>query len=94
MRAKRSLAFNVGYCGGFENAATFSSKYLLERCDSDFAGADPGGANLFLWHVAEEFEHIVRRTHLFASSWLTNRETVLLSSCRRWASARCPIGAP
>jgi uncharacterized protein len=57
MREKRSLAFNVAYCAGFENAATFSSKYLLEECDAEFSGADAGGANLFLWHVAEEFEH-------------------------------------
>lgn len=57
MRETRSLAFNAAYCAGFENAATFSSKYLLEECDAEFTGADAGGANLFLWHVAEEFEH-------------------------------------
>jgi uncharacterized protein len=57
MRETRSLAFNAAYCAGFENAATFSSRYLLEECDADFAGADAAGANLFLWHVAEEFEH-------------------------------------
>lgn len=57
LRETRSLAFNVAYCAGFENAATFSSRYLLEECDADFAGADGEGANLFLWHVAEEFEH-------------------------------------
>lgn len=57
MRKKRSLAFNAAYCAGFENAATFSSKYLLEECDAEFTGADAAGANLFLWHVAEEFEH-------------------------------------
>jgi uncharacterized protein len=57
LRETRSLAFNVAYCAGFENAATFTSRYLLEECDADFAGADPAGSNLFLWHVAEEFEH-------------------------------------
>jgi uncharacterized protein len=57
LRETRSLAFNAAYCAGFENAATFSSKYLLEECDVEFAGAEAGGANLFLWHVAEEFEH-------------------------------------
>lgn len=57
MREKRSLAFNTAYCAGFENAATFSAKYLLEECDAEFAGADASGANLFLWHIAEEFEH-------------------------------------
>jgi predicted metal-dependent hydrolase len=57
MRETRSLAFNAAYCAEFENAATFSSKYLLEECDAEFTGADAAGANLFLWHVAEEFEH-------------------------------------
>ena len=53
----RSLAFNAAYCAGFESIATFDSKYLYERCDRFFEGADPHGANLLLWHVAEEFEH-------------------------------------
>jgi len=54
---KRSLAFCVAYCVGFESIATFDSKYLFERCDALFEGADAGGAGLLLWHVAEEFEH-------------------------------------
>jgi predicted metal-dependent hydrolase len=53
----RSFAFNVAYCAGFESIATFDSKYLYERCDQFFEDADPHGANLLLWHVAEEFEH-------------------------------------
>ena len=57
MRAKRSLAFNVAYCAGFENGATFTALYLLTKCDALFAGAEPNGANLLLWHVAEEYEH-------------------------------------
>lgn len=56
-RETRSLAFNVAYCAGFESIATFDAKYLHERCDEFFEGADPRGANLLLWHVAEEFEH-------------------------------------
>lgn len=54
---KRSLAFNAAYCVGFESIATYDSIYLHERCDELLEGADPDGANLMLWHVAEEFEH-------------------------------------
>lgn len=57
LREKRSLAFNLAYCAGFENAALFSAKYMFEACDDLFEGADVRGADLFLWHVAEEFEH-------------------------------------
>ncbi|MCK8683297.1 metal-dependent hydrolase [Pseudomonas umsongensis] len=57
LRETRSLAFNAAYCTGFESIATFDAKYLYERCDEFFEGADPHGANLLLWHVAEEFEH-------------------------------------
>ena len=53
---KRSLAFNTGYCAGFESIATYDARYLFEQCDEYFEGAGQG-ANLLLWHVAEEFEH-------------------------------------
>ena len=56
-RERRSLAFNVAYCVGFECIATFACIYIHEHCDEYFQGADPHGANLLLWHVAEEFEH-------------------------------------
>lgn len=54
---KRSMAFNAAYCVGFESIATSDSVYLHEACDDMLEGADPDGANLMLWHVAEEFEH-------------------------------------
>eukprot|EP00456_Euglypha_rotunda_P084116 TRINITY_DN8421_c0_g1_i2.p1 TRINITY_DN8421_c0_g1~~TRINITY_DN8421_c0_g1_i2.p1 ORF type:complete len:217 (+),score=26.19 TRINITY_DN8421_c0_g1_i2:87-737(+) len=56
-RETRSLAFNAAYCAGFESIATFDAQYLYEECDEFFEGADAPGANLLLWHVAEEFEH-------------------------------------
>lgn len=56
-RETRSLAFNAAYCAGFESIATFDARYIHEECDAYFEGAHPGGANLLLWHVAEEFEH-------------------------------------
>lgn len=57
LRKGRSIAFHVAYCAGFENAATFSANYILGPGLKYFAGADASGANLILWHVAEEFEH-------------------------------------
>lgn len=88
MRSKRSLAFNVAYCAGFETTATFSAKYALEACTAYFKGADSYGANLFQWHVAEEFEHratchrafeavsgryVIRMTGLIYSFWHINK---------------------
>lgn len=57
LRKTKSLAFCAAYCAGFENAATFSAQYLIDGCEDLFEGAEPNGANLILWHVAEEFEH-------------------------------------
>lgn len=88
MRKQRSLAFNVAYCAGFETTATFSARYALEACDAFFKGADSYGANLFQWHVAEEFEHratchralhavgggyLIRMAGLAYSFWHINR---------------------
>lgn len=57
LRKRHSLAYHTAYCAGFENCATFSAKYVLGPGLKHFEGADPSGANLILWHVAEEFEH-------------------------------------
>jgi predicted metal-dependent hydrolase len=54
---EKSLAWNAAYCAGFESIATYDAQYLYEECDAFFEGADPHGANLLLWHVAEEYEH-------------------------------------
>ncbi|HKT72130.1 MAG TPA: metal-dependent hydrolase [Steroidobacteraceae bacterium] len=56
-RETKSLAFNVAYCAGFESIATYDAIYIYTQCDRFLEGADPRGANLLLWHVAEEFEH-------------------------------------
>lgn len=56
LRETRSLGFNVAYCAGFESIATFDAMRLHTACDDLFEGAE-AGANLVLWHVAEEFEH-------------------------------------
>ena len=54
---KASVQFHAAYCAGFENSATFSAKYILGPGLKHFRGASSAGANLILWHVAEEFEH-------------------------------------
>ena len=54
---KRSLAFNVAYCAGFENFTLFTAKFAFERADDLFVGADSAAADLWLWHLAEEYEH-------------------------------------
>ncbi|GGC19221.1 hypothetical protein GCM10011371_03600 [Novosphingobium marinum] len=73
LRKNRSLAFNMAFCAGFENTATFSALYLFQHCDDLFEGADARGANLFLWHVAEEFEHrsvCHDAFHAISGNWL------------------------
>jgi len=54
---RRSLEFNVAYCAGFENFTMYTAKYAYEVAMDLFDGADTRGADLFLWHLAEEFEH-------------------------------------
>jgi len=54
---EKSLAFNAAYCAGFENLSMYTAKYAFERCLEVFAACDARGADVFLWHMAEEFEH-------------------------------------
>lgn len=63
----RSLAFNVAYCAGFENFTMYTAKYAYEAAIDLFEGADARGADLFLWHLAEEFEHRVVCHRAFAA---------------------------
>jgi predicted metal-dependent hydrolase len=53
----RSLEYNLAYCVGFENFACYVSKFIFARALPDFAGANNRMATLWLWHMAEEFEH-------------------------------------
>jgi predicted metal-dependent hydrolase len=64
---RRSLEFNVAYCAGFENFTMYTAKYAYEVASDLFEGADPRGADLFLWHLAEEFEHRVVCHKAFAA---------------------------
>ena len=81
-RSSRSLAFNVAYCAGFECIATFDARYIHEQCDRWFEGADAAGANLLLWHVAEEFEHRAschRAFHAVSGSYLVRIHGLLVA---------------
>jgi uncharacterized protein len=53
----RSLAFNAAYCAGFENYTLFTSKFMFEEAGDLFKAGDLAGADLWLWHMAEEYEH-------------------------------------
>ncbi len=57
MLDERPLAWNLAYCTGFENMATFMAKFVFGPADDLFDGADPRAAALWKWHMAEEFEH-------------------------------------
>lgn len=57
MMRDRSLAFNAAYCAGFECFTLFTSKFVFEKAQDLFRGGDLGGSDLWLWHMAEEFEH-------------------------------------
>lgn len=53
----KSLAFNAAYCAGFENFTLFSSKFMFEEAGDLFKEGDLAGSDMWLWHMAEEYEH-------------------------------------
>jgi predicted metal-dependent hydrolase len=53
----RSLAYNLAYCAGFENFACYMAKFMYARALPWYRGAENRMATLWLWHLAEEFEH-------------------------------------
>lgn len=54
---KRSLEFNAAYCAGFETFTLYTAKFMFSKAGDYFEAADPGGSHLWLWHLAEEYEH-------------------------------------
>lgn len=55
---KRSLKFNLAYCEGFEALGCASAEiWFSGEMDSLLEQADPYAAELWRWHLAEEFEH-------------------------------------
>jgi predicted metal-dependent hydrolase len=53
----RSLADNLAYCAGFENFACYMAKFMYARALPHYRGAENRMATMWLWHLAEEFEH-------------------------------------
>jgi len=54
---EESLEWNVAYCEGFESAGLISSEFFLQEIDDALVHADPAVRELWVWHLAEEFEH-------------------------------------
>lgn len=54
---EKSLAWNLAYCEGFESTGLLSSEFFLQEIDDLLESADPAVAELWRWHLAEEFEH-------------------------------------
>jgi uncharacterized protein len=57
LATSRSRTFNTGFAAGFETVAYCSARWVANRVDRLFTGADPIPTTLFLWHLAEEVEH-------------------------------------
>jgi len=53
----RSFAFNLAYCVGFETYTLYFGQFLFGPGARYFQGADSRGVDLWLWHLAEEYEH-------------------------------------
>ena len=54
----RGLKFSLAYAEGFEAQGPILASYLFEnREELGFTDLDEPGQYLFLWHLAEEFEH-------------------------------------
>ncbi|NNE73796.1 MAG: hypothetical protein HKN26_09045 [Acidimicrobiales bacterium] len=53
----RSERFHLAFAAGFETVAYAAARWTARRRGSLFTGADPTGARLFQWHLAEEVEH-------------------------------------
>jgi predicted metal-dependent hydrolase len=55
--AKRSLAWRLAYCAGFETMTMGITEWLVSDRDALFLDADPTVASFILWHMVEETEH-------------------------------------
>jgi hypothetical protein len=55
--AEKPLAWNLAYCEGFESIGMVQAEFFLQEIDDLLDQADPAVAELWRWHLAEEFEH-------------------------------------
>ncbi len=53
----RSFAFNLAWCVAFETFTLYLGQFLFGPGDVWLSGADPRAADLWRWHLAEEYEH-------------------------------------
>jgi len=53
----KSLRFNLSYCEGFECMSASACEMWFEDFAEYLDGADQAVADLWRWHLAEEFEH-------------------------------------
>lgn len=54
---EKSLRFNLAYSEGFESMGCAAAQVFFEDLDEFLDGADQRAADLWRWHLAEEFEH-------------------------------------
>jgi uncharacterized protein len=57
LEAHTSARFGAAFAAGFETVAFSAARWVETHADDVLLGADPAGASLFLWHLAEEVEH-------------------------------------
>ncbi|MBK9470471.1 MAG: metal-dependent hydrolase [Pseudomonadales bacterium] len=53
----KSLRWNAGYAQGFEVLGPLYAEFIFEHVDDLLDGADAQVADLWRWHLAEEYEH-------------------------------------
>lgn len=54
---EKSLRFNLAYSEGFEAMSAVGVTAYFEEYDEFLEGADQNAKDLWLWHLAEEYEH-------------------------------------
>jgi len=53
----KSLRFNIAYSEGFESMGCAAAQVFFEDLDDFLEGSDQRAADMWRWHLAEEFEH-------------------------------------
>ena len=54
---EKSLRWNAGYAQGFEIIGPIYAEFIFEHVDDLLEGADQQVADMWRWHLAEEYEH-------------------------------------
>ncbi|AZI35432.1 hypothetical protein NT2_09_00820 [Caenibius tardaugens NBRC 16725] len=53
----KPLLWNIGYAQGFEIVGPIYAEFIFEKIDDLLEGADQKVADMWRWHLAEEYEH-------------------------------------